>query len=288
MKTRKSGFTLVELLVVVAIIAIILSLLLPALRNAREAARGGVCMSNLHQVGLASIQYTMEYKGILPPFAEQINDPPGFSIQTLEGLTMNPQGYRIQWLQTNWFQSGPYPHLPRAGDGFFGKYLNTGQDIDETDPDELGVIGGLQFILGCPSVHVDPKREIVTHHGGSSIAFTYRANSYGCNAGDLTPGYPAYEGCFDISSWPWIGHHAQNKLSGGLVLASDVIGVTPWAFGPAPTWPVVSTWEDYSVNAPFPHHVNVANAVYVDGHAKGDDPDNFWITENWLSNYPYD
>ena len=287
MKTRKSGFTLVELLVVVAIVAIILSLLLPALRNAREAARGGVCMSNLHQVGLASIQYTMEYKGLLPPFTEQINDPPPFSIPTLEGPVMNPQGYRIQWLQTNWFQSGPWPHLPRAGDGFLGKYLNTGQHLDLTSPGPYGSLGGLKFILGCPSVHFIPKREVLTHHGGASALYVYRANSYGCNAGDLTPGYPTYEGLFDISGWPWLGHNVQNKLSGGLVLVSDVVGNTPWAFGPSPVW-FVTEWEEYSVNAPYPHHVNAANVVYVDGHAKGDDPDNFWITENWLSNYPFD
>ncbi len=64
-KGRK-GFTLIDLLVVVAIIAILAAMLLPALSKARERARQAVCMSNLKQIGLAIFMYTNDYDGYIP------------------------------------------------------------------------------------------------------------------------------------------------------------------------------------------------------------------------------
>jgi len=61
------SFTLIELLVVVAIIAVLVSLLLPALATARGSARAVTCVSNLRQMNISLLSYTDSFNGWLPP-----------------------------------------------------------------------------------------------------------------------------------------------------------------------------------------------------------------------------
>lgn len=63
---ERRGFTIVELLVVVAIVGTLIGLLLPAVQAAREAARGAQCKNNLRQIGLATIHYH-DAQGHFPP-----------------------------------------------------------------------------------------------------------------------------------------------------------------------------------------------------------------------------
>jgi prepilin-type N-terminal cleavage/methylation domain-containing protein/prepilin-type processing-associated H-X9-DG protein len=69
------GFTLVELLVVIAIIGILVALLLPAIQAAREAARRTQCVNNLHQIGIAALNYENSKKS-LPPGSGYIRTDP--------------------------------------------------------------------------------------------------------------------------------------------------------------------------------------------------------------------
>ena len=281
MNRTRMAFTLVELLVVVAIIAIIVSLLLPALRNARLSAQGGVCLSNLHQVGLAGTVYTFEYKGVLPPYAPHTNFNPGIKIlrnhmAPLTAPLEEPTIYRRHYLQTAWERPGPYAAVPRAGDGFLGPYLNTGQNLTNTPIQPNGSIGGWKFILGCPSVAVGPEWKTMVSGGTVFRSFVYRPSSYGVNWGDGIGG-----GLFDtaqfVSADQGVPGREMQDMHARLVLMADGTGEIPYV-----VWSRAWPHELNTARTPAPRHVNTFNAVMLDGHAEAGSIEKLWTADHFL------
>ena len=117
------GFTLVELLVVISIIAMLLAVLMPALSKARGVAKRTMCGSNFKQVGLGMIMYaTNENNGILP---EAPNNQHGYywPREVLDTMCKYVGGYNKE---KNWIGDGAnlrYPDIfkcPAKPDAYYG------------------------------------------------------------------------------------------------------------------------------------------------------------------------
>src|SRR3954471_12724259 len=87
-RLRATGFTLVELLVVVAIIGVLVALLLPAVQAARESARGMSCSNNLKQMGFAC-QMHHDARGFLPAARIARNAYATWPVQILPFIEQN-------------------------------------------------------------------------------------------------------------------------------------------------------------------------------------------------------
>jgi prepilin-type N-terminal cleavage/methylation domain-containing protein/prepilin-type processing-associated H-X9-DG protein len=146
---KRRGFTLIELLIVIGIIAVLLSLLLPALNRSREQARQVVCMNNLRHIGQAFVSYAHDNKEMWPGSASY-GGTPRFD----------------DWV---WWQP---TRIAQIGRGGIGPYLNLANNAAST------------AVLRCPS---DPIEFRGQAGPPGKYPFSYSMN-YDMVAGDANPG----------------------------------------------------------------------------------------------------
>ena len=179
MKTR--GFTLVELLVVIAIIGVLIALLLPAVQQAREAARRMQCTNHLKQIGLALHNYHDTY-GALP--AAWINR--GSSGHPNYGWATAILPFIEQSALYDALEPGRLP-------------LSTRYNSSATDEDKRllqTVISGYR----CPSDVTGDLNDKANF--GSTNHFRVATSNYVCNIGmDSTTGTHQSQGVFYGNSW---------------------------------------------------------------------------------------
>src|SRR5438874_3586109 len=145
MKQRRA-FTLIELLVVIAIIAILAAILFPVFARAREQSRKATCLSNLHQMGTATLMYLQDYDSKYPqwygPWSSLImpylkNEPlfrcPSDAVGTaatytnpLTGRT-DPNPIRSYTMNGDWYSpdSRGLSNQPNTWNGYPGGYPET-------------------------------------------------------------------------------------------------------------------------------------------------------------------
>jgi len=138
-KTRLSGFTLIELLVVIAIIAILAAILFPVFASAREKAKQTACASNLHQIGLATLQYIQDWDQKVP-WVSGVN--PAVQLNLPEPVSGNTEANspQLSWPNPRW-ESGIGAGVGSA-DGF-------------GLPDALNSYTKTTSIFNCPAVPPD-------------------------------------------------------------------------------------------------------------------------------------
>ena len=166
LKRRKNGFTLIELLVVIAIIGVLVAMLLPAVQQAREAARRVNCRNNLMQIGLAVLNYRLAHE-VLPPGVVNATGP----------IKSQPDGYHVSWIVQI------LPYLERNNE-----YRHFDFNAGVYDEKNAAVRSAVVEVLACPSY---------SFRGGDDVAKT---NYAGCHSDTETPIDAQNKGVFFLNS----------------------------------------------------------------------------------------
>lgn len=167
----RGGFSLIDLLVSIAVMVILLAILAPALRMAHESARRVACASNVRQMGLALEMYVEDFRDHLPP--AQWDEPPTMTEPT---LGRSGQGSSVD-------QDSESDHVENDGaDTMFLRYPPTSSNSNQPVWDGLGLLVSGSYlnhpgVFYCPSHHGDHPYEQYAGEwttGAGTIAGNYQ------------------------------------------------------------------------------------------------------------------
>jgi prepilin-type N-terminal cleavage/methylation domain-containing protein/prepilin-type processing-associated H-X9-DG protein len=122
-----AAFTLVEMLVTIAIIGILAALILPALSRAKEGGRATFCQGNLHQIGIALQIYVEESKNRMPTLYDQSANT---NLQTNSVAINNVLSNQLGSLRVLYCPSDNVQIFQQTGSSYAWNNLVNGQDAD--------------------------------------------------------------------------------------------------------------------------------------------------------------
>jgi prepilin-type N-terminal cleavage/methylation domain-containing protein len=165
-RCRRRGFTLVELLAVIAIVGVLIALLLPAVQAARESSRRAQCMNNLHQLAIGLLAYHDQYK-TFPPSGEWPAATPRISMHESPDAGAN-------WV---------IRILPEIEQAALAKRFDLSVPIAHDNNREPR--GATLAMMRCPSdVRTEPFDSPVVAGGAPSMGDNWARGNYAANAGN--------------------------------------------------------------------------------------------------------
>ncbi|MEW4455705.1 DUF1559 domain-containing protein [Bremerella sp. JC817] len=171
----RHGFTLVELLVVIAIIGVLIALLLPAVQQAREAARRMSCSNNMKQIGLAMHNYHDTFN-VFPPGL--VDTDPAFIDGNSQTAAQNANGLAWSALILPFVEQNALYDSVQTQTGNFGHHwMDKNHDGSANDPIDASKIAINAY--ACPS---DPLPMINNKRGGyAKCNYKGNAGTYAAN-----------------------------------------------------------------------------------------------------------
>lgn len=183
-----AGFTVIELLVVIAVIGVLVALLLPAVQQAREAARRSQCQNHLKQISLATVQFEETNKAFPPariqprpiepdPLLQCGGEEPTWLIRILPWLDAEP--LHSQWDLYNPFRLHDEEQRNANLSVFVCPTRRSSDAIGKRVFSIAGTTTTVTLPCGCP---------ITVTNGGTTEELTGAVGDYAGNHGDLSPG----------------------------------------------------------------------------------------------------